>query len=198
MLSVLQCTAKQMAHFILETDPFLSTGILVSKEELKWNHFSKSCMEIVKLIYHIYGWFAYKKKEENYKRGMLLAVSPTFVLQHMGFSWGCAFPDFLQTNLWGLVSTKPQAVWSQIYHLCVIPVASALQFTWGSHLSNFVTKMVLFPIQTAFQARPHPPGHCRKVASIVWYQYNSVYTESLNQLWVRRHHCFTLQKEEKF
>lgn len=69
MLRVLQCTAKQMAHFILETDPFLSMGIVVSKEVLKWNHLSKSCMEIIKLIYHIYGQFAYKKKEEKLGKG---------------------------------------------------------------------------------------------------------------------------------
>lgn len=87
MLKVLQCTAKQMAHFILETDPVLSTGILVSKEVLKWNHLSKSCTEIVKLIYHIYGWFAYKKKEWKLKEECFLLY-----LQHSSCSiWG--FPE---------------------------------------------------------------------------------------------------------
>lgn len=125
-----------MARFILETDPFLSTGMLVSKEVLEWNHFSESCsgngrsLRSFTTCMGVICSRGSRKTEKSSARGKLLAASPTFIiLQHVGFSWGHAIPDLLETNLWGLVSAKPQAAWSEGYHLCVILVASGLQFT---------------------------------------------------------------------
>lgn len=156
-----------MARFILETYPFQSMGILVSKEVLEWNHLSESCRGTQRSLRSLVTCMRVicsqgsRKREKSSARGMLLTASPTLIiLQHVGFSWGHAIPDLLETNLWGLASAKPQAAWSEGYHLCVILVASGLQFTCEFLAFSFVAKMVLFPIQAAFQARPHLPGHC--------------------------------------
>lgn len=166
MLRVLQCTAKQMAHFILETDPFLSMGIHVAKEVLEWNHLSESCSGNGRSLRSFTTCMCDMFTRKQKKGGKVCKKNASCCISsiHHPASWG----DFLRTRnpifarnkfvrsgehkapgrmVTGLPSVRDPGSIRPAVHM------------WGSWLS-FILKIILFPIQAAFQARPHLPEDC--------------------------------------
>lgn len=167
MLRVLQCTAKQMAHFILETNPFLSMGVHVSKEVLEWNHLSESYSGNGRSLRSFTTCMGdgltrkQKKGEKVCKRNASCCISSIHHSAAQGDFLRTRNPIFARTKF--VRSGERKAPGRMVTRLPSVRDPGNIRpavHMWGSWLSSFILEIVLFPIQGAFQARPHLPEHC--------------------------------------
>lgn len=165
-----------MAHFSLETDPFLSMEILVAKEVLEWNHLSVSYSvnwRYLRSFSTSHLWMICPQESSRNREIGSKKKSFTILHQHLGSFWG--HTDLLVTNLWCLGRAKPQTAWWQAYHLCSSQVRFSALF--------FCCKNGPVPHPGSFPGQTPSPRTLQwwKVANAVWYQFNSMHSRSLSE-----------------
>lgn len=191
-----------MARFLLETVPFLSMGILVSTEGLAWNHLSESrsgkwrCLRSFTMCMGDPLTRKQKKGEKLWKSKAFYFILSIHHPAAYGVFLRTCNPRFARNKF--VRSGKHKAPGSMVTGLPSVRHPSSIRPAVHGFLLLCKNGSVLHP--GSFPGQTSSPRTLQwwKVASTEWYRYNSMYTRSLSKPWVRKHHCFLLQREERF
>lgn len=185
MLGVLQCTAKQMAHFLLETVPFLSMGILVPKEVLAWNHLSEShsgkrrCLRSFTTCMRDLLTRKQKKGEKLWKSKAFYFILSIHHPAAYGVFLRMCNPRFARNKF--VRSGKHRAPGSVVTGLPSVRHPSSIRPAVHGFLLLCKNDSVLHPGRFPGQTSSPRTLQWWKVASMERYQCNSMYTGSLSE-----------------